>query len=121
MTVFDSSAVIAFLLNEPGQDVVEGRLQAGGTCGTVNWSEVAQKIRFHGRDWSAARTLLLAYELRLEPVTLADAEAAAARWSPGDGLSLADRLCLSLGERLDVEVLTADRAWGADGRIRQIR
>jgi len=37
------------------------------------------------------------------------------------GLSLADRLCLALGERLDAEVLTADRSWGSGGRIQQIR
>jgi PIN domain nuclease of toxin-antitoxin system len=36
-------------------------------------------------------------------------------------LSLADRLCLALAERLSAEVLTADRAWGRAGRIRQIR
>ncbi|MGH9018939.1 MAG: hypothetical protein ACRDY1_14405 [Acidimicrobiales bacterium] len=37
------------------------------------------------------------------------------------GLSLADRLCPALGERLDVLVVTADSSWGEDGRIRQIR
>ena len=38
-----------------------------------------------------------------------------------EGLSLADRLCLAAAERLDEAVLTADAAWGVDGRVRQIR
>lgn len=56
--------------------------------------------------------MLLSYPLGIEPVTSADAEHAAAMWAPGSGLSLADRLCLSLGSRLDAVVCTADRAWG---------
>ena len=38
-----------------------------------------------------------------------------------EGLADGLRLHLSTGERLDAEVLTADRAWGTVGRIRQIR
>ena len=84
-------------------------------------SKVAQKVRARGGDWGTARALLLSYELTVEPVTLVDAEHAAGLWSPGRGLSLADRLCIALSHRLGVDALTADRAWG-DGRgIRQIR
>jgi len=36
-------------------------------------------------------------------------------------LSLGDRPCLTLGERLDATVWTAATGWGADGRVRQIR
>lgn len=51
-----------------------------------------------------------------------DAEWAARRWAPGQGLSLAaDRLCMALGDRLDADIWTADRAWGTAGRIRQVR
>lgn len=57
----------------------------------------------------------------MEAVGADDAEWPARRWVRGKGLSLADRLCLALGERLDVEVLTADRALGTEGRVRQIR
>ena len=45
----------------------------------------------------------------------------ARRWRAGEGLSLADRLCLALGNRLDREVLTADTSWGTEPGIRQIR
>lgn len=90
-------------------------------CGAANWSEVAQKVRHHGRNWDLARSLLLSDGIRVEAVTEADAEWAAARWVRGEGLSLADRLCLALGERLDVTVVTADTAWAEGGRIVQVR
>ncbi len=121
MNVFDASALLAFLQGEEGSAAVEAGLSAGGTCGTANWSEVAQKIRAHGRDWSLARALLASYGLHLEPVGVADAEQAAVTWTPGTGLSLADRLCLALGQRLDAIVWTADTSWGSNETIRQIR
>jgi ribonuclease VapC len=90
-------------------------------CGAANWSELAQKIRAHGRNWDLSRSLLAVYGLEVEPVSASDAEWAARRWVRDEGLSLADRLCLALGDRLDADVLTADHRWGSSGRIRQIR
>lgn len=119
--VFDASALLAYLQGEDGSPIVEAALEAGGMCGAANWSEVAQKVRGHDRDWALARSLLLSYGLVVEPVTVEDAELAATRWRPGEGLSLADRLCLALAERQDAPVLTADSTWGATDRIRQIR
>ena len=119
--VVDASAVLAFLQDENGADIVEAALLDDCRCGAANWSEVAQKALASGRDWPAARGLLLSYGLRVEPVVGADAEWAARRWSSRDRLSLADRLCLALGARLDVPVLTADRSWGSRGQIKQIR
>lgn len=121
MNVLDASALLAFLKDETGADLVEQQLSAGATCGAANWSETAQKVTAHGRNWALARALLLTYGLDVEPVTADDAEWAAARWRTGEGLSLADRLCLALGERLDATVWTADQQWGTDGRVRQIR
>lgn len=121
MTVVDASALLAFVQGEPGADVVEQALEADAVCSSVNWSEVAQKVLAAGRDWDLVRSLLVSYDLTIEPVGVDDAEWAARRWRPGEGLSIADRLCLALAERVDAEVLTADGAWGSDGRIRQVR
>ncbi len=121
MNVFDSSALLAFLQGEPGAPEVEEALTDGGLCGAANWSEVAQKVLSHGRNWELSRALLASFDVRVEPVTADDAEWAAARWVSGEGLSLADRLCLALGARSDATVWTADSVWGAEGRIRQIR
>jgi PIN domain nuclease of toxin-antitoxin system len=119
--VLDASALLAFLQGEPGADVVETALRERASCGAANWSEVAQKVRGAGRDWDLVRALLISYEIEVEPVMIEDAEWAAGRWSRGEGLSLADRLCLALGERLDAEILTADDTWGSNGRVHQIR
>lgn len=120
MTVLDASAVLAFLQGEPGADRVEQELD-GGVIGTANWAEIAQKIRAAGADWATARALLQSYSVRIEPVSATDAEAAASLWKRGSGLSLGDRLCLALAERLDTAALTADRAWGESGRVVQLR
>ena len=119
--VLDASAVLAFLLGEPGGDRVEQALEDGAVAGAANWSEVAQKIRASGRDWELARGLLESYGIAIEPVFANDAEQAAQRWAKRPELSLGDRLCLALADRLASDVLTADRAWGDDPPIHQIR
>ncbi len=121
MSVLDASVLLAFAQGEEGADQAETLLEEGASCGAANWSEVAQKVRAAGRDWDLVRALLVSYELRVEAVVEDDAEWAALRWRKGEGLSLADRLCLALGERLDLDVWTTDSSWGSAGRIRQLR
>ena len=121
MNLFDSSALLSFLQNEPGSDVVERELTVGGRCSAANWSETAQKIIARGADWDLARALVLSYDLVVEPVLAEDAEKAARLWRTGTSLSLADRLCLATADRLAATVWTADTAWGASDTIRQIR
>ena len=119
--VVDASALLAFLQGEAGADVVEEVLGDGAICGAANWSEVGQKVAAAGRDWDLARALLISYELEIEPVFVDDAEWAARRWRRGEGLSLADRLCLALADRLATEAWTADATWGTAAPVRQIR
>ena len=97
--VLDASALLAFLQAEVGSEVVEELLSDDARCAAVNWSEVAQKVRASGSDWPLARV----------------------RWRRGDGLSLADRFCLALTERLAVPVWTTDAAWGTESPVRQLR
>ena len=120
-TVLDASALLAFVQGEAGADEVEAALVDDAVCGAANWSEIAQKVLAADRDWDLVTALLESYTLRVEPVTADDGELAARQWRRGARRSLADRLCLALGERLDAEVLTADSEWGTAGRIRQIR
>ena len=119
--VLDASAILAFVHDEDGARVVEEVLIGGAHCSAANWSGVAQKVLAEGRDWPLVRALLISFRIEVEPVLIPDAEWAARRWRRGEGLSLADRLCLALAERLDVDALTADSAWGSTGRVRQIR
>ena len=109
-TVVDASAVLAWLQDEPGSDDVEALLM-GGVIGAANWSEVLQKARQHGQPGEVVARLLASFGLDVADVTRADAERAAQMWAAGAGLSLGDRLCLSLGLRLEVSVATTDRRW----------
>lgn len=54
-------------------------------------------------------------------VTQADAEEAALLCAVGSSLSLADRLCLALTDRLAATALTADAAWRGFPNVRMIR
>lgn len=121
MTVFDASALLAFLQGEPGAELVQRALASDGVVGAANWSEVAQKIAMAPTVWPIAQDVLLSFPLEVEPVTRGDAEAAAAAWPGAPHLSLADRLCLALGARLDAQVLTADRAWAGRPHVELIR
>jgi len=121
VNLFDASALLVFLQDEPGATIVEAHLNVGGAVSAVNWSEVAQKVLASEGNWPLARALLLSYDIAIEPVTGHDAERAAELWRRGDGRSLADRLCLATRDRLDATVWTADTQWGASEQVRQIR
>jgi PIN domain nuclease of toxin-antitoxin system len=110
--VVDASVVLAWLQDEPGADEAEPLLMEG-VIGAANWSEVLRKARQHGEPPGTVGRLLASLGLRVEAVTREDAERAADLWQAGSSLSLADRLCLALGLRLALEVVTADVAWQA--------
>jgi ribonuclease VapC len=107
--VLDASAVLALLRKEPGHEEVAQRLE-GSVISTVNWSEVLGR---GGNVDAELRPSLEALGLSIVAFTIADAVKAGEMWrvcSPL-GIGLADRACLALGERLGVEVVTADRRW----------
>ena len=85
MNVLDVSAILAFLQGEAGVDVTEAALAAGAACGAATWSEVAQKVLAHGRNWDLVRALLASYDMAVEPVTAGDGEWAAHRWRRARG------------------------------------
>lgn len=119
--VLDASALLAFLHDEPGTAQVEELLTSGAHCSSVNWSEVAQKVRSSEGDWRLTRSVFESYGLKIVPATVEDAEQAALLWRRGSGLSIADRFCLALATRLRGVVWTADRVWGTSDNVRQIR
>ena len=121
MNVFDASALLAFVQDESGAAVVERVLIEGGVCGAANWSEVAQKAEARSANWDGVRRIILSYGLTVASVTVEDAEGAAALWHGNSALSLADRLCLSLGRRLGATVWTANREWASEPNVRVIR
>jgi ribonuclease VapC len=116
--ILDASALLAYLRDEPGTDVVADAVAAGAMISTVNLGEVLSRVADRGADPArVARQMtdrgLLEGAIAVEPFTSADAiEVARLRPLTRDhGLSLGDRACLALASRLDAPVLTADSAW----------
>lgn len=118
MSVLDASALMAVLHAEDGASVVIDAIGEGASVSVVNWAEVLSKLAEAGKDPEFAAAELRRAEgprraLSIEPLTAADC-VAVARLRPitrPQGLSLADRACLALAERLGVPALTADRKW----------
>ena len=110
--VLDASALLAYLLQEPGAEVVDGLL-SDARMTSVNWAEVVQKSLSAGVEVQGMREELQALGMRVEPFVAADGERAGQLWAltRQQGLSLGDRACLSLGLRLGLKVVTCDRAW----------
>jgi PIN domain nuclease of toxin-antitoxin system len=116
--VLDASAFLAYLHGEAGKERVSEVLGRGVAMSTVNWTEVLSKLSLQGvsaNELTAQLTSkgLLGQGMILIPFTSEDAESAADLFirTRSHGLSLGDRACLALGERLALPVLTTDRAW----------
>jgi PIN domain nuclease of toxin-antitoxin system len=114
MAVLDASALLAYLQDEPGSEVVD-QVLAESIISSVNWAEVIQKSIAAKVDVDGMLDELQALGLKVEPFTLEDGEITGRLWEQTRqaGLSLGDRACLSLGLRLGVVVLTSDRAWAS--------
>ena len=117
MIALDASALLTYFFGESGADRVEERLP-GSVMHTVNFAEVLSKLAERGLNPPDAMQQLeeagLLQVISIDPGTPEDA-LVVARLRPLTrhvGLSLGDRHCLALAERLGVPAGTTDRAWG---------
>ena len=110
--VADASAIIALLVGEPITRFDPTRL-AGASISAVNLSEVLARLQEFGTPESEAVIAVARLELRIIPFDEPQARIAARLRSTTRraGLSLGDRACLALGDRLGCPVVTADRIW----------
>jgi ribonuclease VapC len=129
--VLDASALLAHLNDEEGASEVRKAMKVGAAISVANWIEVLSKLAERGEDPGVAAAEMRGAELvgqvvSIEPITDDDC-IAIARLRPqtkAQGLSLADRACLVLAERLDVPALTTDGEWAkarVQARVRTIR
>jgi ribonuclease VapC len=110
--VLDASALLAWLVQERGADVVAEYLPRA-VISAVNLSEVLYRGQRLGRNVANLPARLGHLGLRVEPFTADDALLATAIYA-GDRrhlLSLADRCCLATAIRLALPAVTGDRAW----------
>jgi len=110
--ILDASALLSYLRQEPGAEVVDGVL-GDSVMASENWAEVVQKSISVGVDVQRMLEDLQALGMKVEPFLPEDGDMAGRLWAPTRqlGLSLGDRACLSHGLRLRLTVLTCYRAW----------
>lgn len=112
--VLDASAVLALLQEEPGADEVE-RVMDGALMSCVNLAEVLQKAEQHGVGTEGLEFDLEALGIEFRDFDVAMARPTAEAWLPGTGLSLGDRACLALAQRVAGTALTTDARWSLAG------
>lgn len=110
--VFDSSALLAIVFAEPGEERAL-ELVANALVSTVNLSEAAATMNERGFEPRQTRVLLSGLGIKLATFGEQDAyEAGRLRPITREaGLSFGDRACLGLALREGQPVATADRAW----------
>lgn len=116
MKVLDASALLAYVYSEPGAERVEAEL-AAATIHAVNLAEVLSRLAERGSHPEDSMPALedagVMKLLNVDTGTVEDA-LSVARLRPltnSAGISLGDRYCLALGQRLGAPVLTADKTW----------
>jgi ribonuclease VapC len=115
--VLDASAMLAYLRDEPGALLVEAELMNGAAMSSVNWAEVLSKVAEVENPQTLVQTMktqgVLGQQLQIHEFSDEDALAIAVLrpMTKSVGLSLGDRACLALAQRLGLPAMTADRVW----------
>lgn len=111
--VLDASAVLAFLLGEPGAERVADAIADAAIMSTLNFAEVAGCFARTGATLEYVEAVQLRLSVRLiklDDYLALEAGMALAVTKPY-GLSLGDRVCLMTARRWKLPALTADRDW----------
>ena len=110
--VFDASAVLALIRDEPGADKVTVHI-GQAAISAVNVQEIAKELLLSGLNEQTIRDLLeeLRLDVRAHDIEAAYAAAGLHSQTREYGRGLGDRSCLALAIQLGVPALTADREW----------
>lgn len=116
--VLDSSAVLAFILKEPGGERVGALLETldqneklRAALSSVNWCEILTRLYRDNQSMTAQDLEALLAGIDLVPFAREAADRAAdfARLNPS--LSLGDRACLALALNRNATAWTTDKVW----------
>ncbi|MGI0484046.1 PIN domain-containing protein [Pantanalinema rosaneae CENA516] len=116
--VLDASALLVYLCDEVGAEMVEEALSQGAYISALNWAEVLSKVTGLGENPAMIATRLenqglFSQGLTIVPLTEIDALTISQIYAltKGTQLGLGERACLGLAQRLALPVLTTDRSW----------
>lgn len=116
--VLDASALLAYLNQEAGAEAVAKQMIGGGFISAVNLAEVYSKVAEWGQDVRLLEQALVHQGLLggvLEVVPFGPEDvllvATLRPLTKAQGLSLGDRVCLALAQRLGLPAITTDSAW----------
>lgn len=111
--VLDASALLALLNGEPGGQDVAPLIAAGAAINAVNLAEVVSKLADTGVPEPVIHAALdpLSLDVVAFDAVLAYRVGTLRPLTRNSGLSLGDRACLALAERLKLPAVTADRTW----------
>ena len=112
--VFDSSAVLAAIFQEPGVDsVVAAWADGENLISAVNYAEIVAKLNERGMSEAEVITVMEGVPLILVAFdqSIAHASGLLRRATQAWGLSLGDRACIALAQSKSARVVTADKQW----------
>lgn len=116
VAVLDTSAVLAIFNQEPGAETIVGIVRQSAIS-TVNLAEIATKLN----QWAVPPEQIMRWVdgLEVEIVAFTEDQAIAVgslrNLTHERGLSLGDRACLALAQRLSIPAYTSDRKWSEIG------
>jgi PIN domain nuclease of toxin-antitoxin system len=110
--VVDTSAIMAILLDEHGQEVA-ARLVSGGVLSSVNFAEILTKCIERAVPPDVARIYIRDAGIDVVPFDADHALVSAELFSKARKgvLSLGDRACIATAIARKATVVTADRIW----------
>lgn len=111
--VLDASALLVLIQNEKGADVIKPLLKRA-VMSTINVAEVLtalQRVEIYPKDAIVSIRDIIQV---IVPFDLEQAQGAAELqpYVCPKGLSLGDRACIALGQKLQAPIYTADKIWG---------
>jgi PIN domain nuclease of toxin-antitoxin system len=111
--VFDASAILALLQQEPGAETLTDEIRVNAVASTVNLAEVQGKLVKKGIPPEMAWEDTLSAVAEAEPFTSRQASIAGSLITKTQkyGLSLGDRSCLALAIALKAPVYTTEQVW----------
>lgn len=114
--VIDTSAILAILLEEPGQDVAAVLLPEG-ILSAVNLAEVMAKCVEKAVPTAVARAYIRDASIDTAAFTAEHADISGELFATTRKglLSLGDRACIATAIQTQATIVTADRAWATLG------